>query len=81
MLVVYAEQHAMTRIAFPPLLTISFQYGAARLRRQRSCRIILEHVFAHMKKFRILSYRFRNPIGRYNLIIKNVAGLRNFVMA
>ena len=44
-------------------------------------RIIVEHVFAHMKKFRILSYRFRNPIGRYNLIIKNVAGLRNYVMA
>lgn len=44
-------------------------------------RIIVEHAFAHMKKFRILSYRFRNPIGRYNLIIKNIAGLRNFVMA
>lgn len=44
-------------------------------------RIIVEHVFAHMKKFRILSYRFRNPIGRYNLIIKNVAGLRNFITA
>ena len=44
-------------------------------------RIIVEHVFAHMKKFRILSYRFRNPIGRYNLIIKNIAGLRNFVAA
>lgn len=44
-------------------------------------RIIVEHVFAHMKKFRILSYRFRNPIGRYNLIIKNIAGLRNFIAA
>ena len=44
-------------------------------------RIIVEHAFAHMKKFRILSYRFRNPIGRYSLIIKNIAGLRNFVMA
>lgn len=44
-------------------------------------RIIVEHVFAHMKKFRILSYRFRNPIGGYNLIIKNIAGLRNFAMA
>ena len=44
-------------------------------------RIIVEHVFTHMKKFRILSYRFRNPIRRYNLIFMNVAGLRNFVMA
>lgn len=44
-------------------------------------RIIVEHVIAHMKKFRILTYRFRNSINTYNIIFKNVAGLRNFVMA
>lgn len=44
-------------------------------------RVIVEHIPAHLKKFRILSYRFRNPIGGYNLIFKNVAGLRNFVTA
>jgi len=44
-------------------------------------RIIVEHVIAHLKKFRILSYRFRNAIYTYNLIFKNISGLRNFVMA
>ena len=44
-------------------------------------RIAVEHVFAHLKKFRILGNRYRNPIGRYNLTFKNIAGLRNFVLA
>lgn len=44
-------------------------------------RIAVEHVFAHMKKFRILKDRYRNPITRYNLTFKNIAGLRNFVLA
>jgi hypothetical protein len=44
-------------------------------------RIVVEHVIANMKKFRILTYRFRNSINTYNIIFKNVAGLRNFVMA
>lgn len=44
-------------------------------------RIIVEHVIAHLKKFRILSYKFRNRISSYNLIFKNIAGLRNFVTA
>lgn len=42
-------------------------------------RIIVEHIIAHLKKFRILSYKFRNRISSYNLIFKNIAGLRNFV--
>lgn len=41
-------------------------------------RIIVEHVFAHLKKFKILSDKFRNPIKNYNLIFKNIAGIRNF---
>jgi len=44
-------------------------------------RIIVEHVFAHLKKFKILSYKFRNNISGYNLIFKNIAGLRNFITA
>jgi hypothetical protein len=44
-------------------------------------RIVVEHVFAHMKQFRILGNRYRNPIRRYNLTFKNIAGLRNFVLA
>jgi len=44
-------------------------------------RILVEHVFAHIKKFRILRDRYRNPIGRYNLTFKNICGLRNFILA
>lgn len=41
-----------------------------------------QKLFNHQfSKLRILSYRFRNPIRRYNLIIKNIAGLRNFIAA
>lgn len=44
-------------------------------------RILVEHVFAHLKKSHILKDRYRNPIGRYNLTFKNICGLRNFVLA
>lgn len=44
-------------------------------------RIIVEHIIAHLKKFRILSHKFRNKISGYNLIFKNIAGLRNFITA
>ena len=44
-------------------------------------RIIVEHVFTHLKKFRILSYKFRNNINGYYLIFKNIAGLRNLQIA
>lgn len=44
-------------------------------------RIIVEHIIAHLKKFRILSYKFRNNISSYNLKFKNIAGLRNFITA
>jgi len=46
-----------------------------------SSRIIIEHVFAHLKKFHILKDRFRNNISTYNLIFKNICGIRNMVMA
>lgn len=46
-----------------------------------SKRIIVEHVFTHLKKFHILQDRFRNNISKYNLIFKNVCGIRNMVMS
>lgn len=42
-------------------------------------RIIIEHTFAHLKKFHILQDRFRNNISKYNLIFKNICGIRNFI--
>lgn len=44
-------------------------------------RIGVEHVFAHLKKFNILNHKFRNPINNYNLIFKNIAGIRNLQLA
>lgn len=50
-------------------------------KKHAKARIGVEHVFAHLKKFRILKDRYRNAIGRYNLIFKNICGLRNFILA
>lgn len=44
-------------------------------------RIVVEHVIAHLKKFKILDHRFRNKIQTYNLIFKNIAGIRNLQLA
>lgn len=44
-------------------------------------RIIVEHVFAHLKKWQILAQRFRNPTPSYNQIFTTVCGLRNFATA
>lgn len=44
-------------------------------------RIVIEHVFASLKKFHILRDRYRSAIGRYNLTFKNICGLRNFILA
>lgn len=43
-------------------------------------RIKVEHTLAHLKKWHILSDKFRNKINRYNLIFRNIAGIRNFIM-
>ena len=51
----------------------------ARNKRFSQERIIVEHVFAHLKKFKILDNKFRNPVKNYNLIFKNIAGIRNFI--
>ena len=44
-------------------------------------RIVVEHTFAALKQYRILTYRFRNKLTTYNLIFKNIAGLTNFQTA
>lgn len=44
-------------------------------------RIVVEHVIAHLKKFKILDTKFRNRIHQYNLIFKNIAGIRNLQLA
>ncbi|MDP2789742.1 MAG: transposase family protein, partial [bacterium] len=40
-------------------------------------RILVEHVFASLKQFRILAHRFRSTLSDYNDIFKTVVGLYN----
>lgn len=48
-------------------------------RKHSEKRIVIEHVFSYLKKFHILSDTFRNEIKNYNLIFKNICGIRNFI--
>jgi len=42
-------------------------------------RITVEHQICHLKKFRCLSDRYRGRVSRYNVMFKNIAGLRNLI--
>jgi DDE superfamily endonuclease len=57
--------------------------GAQRERNRRlaSRRVAAEHGIGKMKVWRIAAERYRNPVGRHTLIMKNVAGLHNLMYA
>lgn len=44
-------------------------------------RIVVEHGIGKMKVWRVASERYRNPVRRHTLIMKNVAGLHNLMYA
>jgi hypothetical protein len=46
-----------------------------------SLRVIVENAFARLKKFRILSHPFRQPLEAYNQTFRNVGALLNFKLA
>ncbi|MBW3622026.1 MAG: transposase [Armatimonadetes bacterium] len=48
-------------------------------RQHASERIGVEHAIGKMKVFKIVSERFRNPLGSHTAIFKNVAGLYNLL--
>lgn len=48
-------------------------------RRHASERILIEHVLAKVKVFKIVSERFRNPLGSHTAIFKVAAGLYNLL--
>jgi hypothetical protein len=52
--------------------------GNRRLSRKR---IAVEHGIGKMKIWRIAAERYRNPLRRHTLILKNVAGLHNLMFA
>jgi hypothetical protein len=53
----------------------------ARNRRVSRRRIVAEHGIGKMKVWRIAAERYRNPVRRHTLIMKNVAGLHNLMYA
>jgi DDE superfamily endonuclease/Helix-turn-helix of DDE superfamily endonuclease len=44
-------------------------------------RVVAEHGIGKMKVWRVAAERYRNPVGRHTLILKNVAGLHNVMYA
>jgi len=52
-----------------------------RNRRVSRRRIVAEHGIGKMKVWRIAAERYRNPVRRHTLIMKNVAGLHNLMYA
>jgi hypothetical protein len=59
-------------------LTRRQKRGNARISRRR---IAVEHGIGKMKIWRIAGERWRNPLRRHTLVIKNVAGLHNLMFA
>jgi len=53
----------------------------AKNRRLSRRRIVAEHGIGKMKVWRIAAERYRNPVRRHTLIMKNVAGLHNLMYA
>jgi hypothetical protein len=50
-------------------------------RRVARRRVVAEHGIGKMKVWRVAAERYRNPVGRHTLIMKNVAGLHNLMFA
>ncbi len=53
----------------------------AENRRVARRRVVAEHGIGKMKVWRVASERYRNPVSRHTLIMKNVAGLHNLMFA
>ena len=41
------------------------------------CRIVVEHTFAHLKKWHILAACYRGPLDNYTQIFQTIAGIYN----
>jgi DDE superfamily endonuclease/Helix-turn-helix of DDE superfamily endonuclease len=59
-------------------LTARQRAGNRRVSRRR---VVAEHGIGKMKVWRIAAERYRNPIRRHTLVMKNVAGLHNLMFA
>jgi len=64
----------------PPQGRLSARQKAGNRRVSRR-RIVVEHAIGKMKVWRIAAERYRNPLRRHTLIMKNVAGLHNLMFS
>ena len=53
----------------------------ARNTKLARCRIVIEHTFAHLKKWQILAARYRGLLADYAQIFQTISGLHNFLLA
>ena len=66
------------RVIVPPGVARGQRRGNRRLSRRR---IAAEHGIGKMKIWRIAGERYRNPVRRHTLVLKNVAGLHNLMFS
>ena len=59
-------------------LTDRQKAGNRRVSRRR---VAAEHGIGKMKVWRIASERYRNPVSKHTLVMKNIAGLHNLMYA
>ena len=59
-------------------LTDCQKAGNRRVARRR---VVAEHGIGKMKVWRVASERYRNPVSRHTLVMRNVAGLHNLMFA
>ena len=52
----------------------------ARNTKLARCRIVVEHVFAHLKKWQILAARYHGLLADYAQIFQTISGLHNFLL-
>ncbi|MCZ2344107.1 MAG: transposase [Bacteroidales bacterium] len=64
----------------PPRGQLTSQQKAENRRLSRR-RIVVEHGIGKMKIWRIAAERYRNPLRRHTLMMKNIAGLHNLMFA
>jgi DDE superfamily endonuclease/Helix-turn-helix of DDE superfamily endonuclease len=76
----YAGTGLDTPTKRPPKGTLTARQKAGN-RRVSKRRIVVEHGIGKLKVWRIAAERYRNPLRRHTLILKNVAGMHNLMFA
>lgn len=76
----YCGTHCMLPKKSSKLHTLTMKQRASN-KKHSILRIPIEHMFAHIKQWKILAHRFRSSLDHYNMIFRIVCGLRNMMIA